>query len=731
MKYLKSGRSRTFLLIALAMFGAVIACNLPSLSGQRAGLSQEEALQLVLEEIVKPDQLGDDPLIVFGWPEELVPGDTLHPYNIYGEDPVPGLVMVEAESWFFWIEDEPLAGFRHLTRYVLVDINSGQLSTSEEGWWPVLNGQGLWTDDEEYQNEENWAWSNVSFKESESSSSNGSSNVLAALHPLGSGLFQADSGKRRALVINTITEEESGEDDGRADVKNMLRFLDTYDFESTYLGPEHDKNPRRIRDPFVKGPDLDHYRVWLRNQAKEMNPGDTLVVYITGHGDGNFVIGENGGILNKFLRDELKEFKKCVDIIVIVSACDSGSFVEPLKDVADLTMTATDASSATYFDMDTLLMVFGGLMAIDLNPFDEGGEYTSSLIEGWEDILEDPAKMEKVNQRVKNEGITFMQALLSESYREGKIYDLGARYFSSPQESFGSPKTDCTDPSGLDVPPTPTFTPTPTPTPLLTHTPTSTPTPTPTPTQKFVSTLDYLGDYLSSMIVEEDVDHHEEHINMADQILLNFTNGSIRIQGPFPWVTVTGEISQEGIFDASGWGTVAGYSNIKVTFQGSISNGHLEGSYTMGANGGLPGGKPIIYGVNGDRLEPTPTPTPDPRIGELQEFFNDYNALFQAADANGLLGLLHPAVLDLYGISACQAYLTTAVKKPIEIEVLQVLSFESWTWEIDGHSILIEDAYSIQVGVSAGGQTIQQSMHLALDENGEITWFTDCGEPLP
>jgi hypothetical protein len=728
-------KRRITFLISMFILGGIIlsiSCNLPSSSKMGGGLSHEDALQLVLDEVVQPDQLGDDPLVVFGWPEALGRGDALHPYNFLGEDPIPGLVTVKSESWFFWIDDEPYARFSHPTRYVLVDIKSGELSISDQEWWPVLNGQGLWTAPGEYQNEEKWAWSNVSFKESESSSKKSSSLMLAALLPPRSEVLQTESGKRRALVINTITEDQVGEDDGVADVKNMLRFLDKYDFESTYLGTEYDKNPRRVGVPFVSGRAPDHWRVWLRNQAKEMNPGDTLVVYITGHGDGNFVVGGDGLIPNSFLRDELKKFKPCVDIIVIISACNSGSFVEPLKDVADLTMTASDATDSTYFDMDFLLVLFGGPGAIDLNPLDEGGEYTSSLIAGWEDILEDPAKMEKVEGRVKSEGITLMQALLTESYSEGKIYNLGARYFSSPQVSYGSPKTkECSlTPPYISEPepsPTPTLTPTPSPTP----TQTSTPTPTPTPTQKFVSTLDYLGDYLVSMGVERDDDHHKEHINMADYLTLTLEEGSIRIKGPFPWVTVSGELSQDGSIDASGKGTVAGYSNIKVTFQGSVSNGHLQGSYTMGVNGGLPGGKPIVYGVSGDRLEPTPTPTPDPRIGELQEFFNDYNARFQVADIDGLLSLLHPAVLDLYGFNACQAYLTTAVEKPIEIEVLQVLAFESWTWEIDGHSTLIDDAYSIQVGVSAGGQTIQQSMHLGQDEDGSITWFTDCGEPLP
>jgi hypothetical protein len=233
------------------------------------------------------------------------------------------------------------------------------------------------------------------------------------------------------------------------------------------------------------------------------------------------------------------------------------------------------------------------------------------------------------------------------------------------------------------------------------------------------------------MAVKKDKGGHKGFIGMPGTITLTLKEGSIQIQGPHPWVSVSGEINEDGIISASGRGTVAGYQNIKVTFLGSAVNGRLEGDYTMGANGGLPGGQAIVYSVSGEKLQPTATPTPDPRLGELQEFFATYNGLFQSADVAGLLALLHPGVLDLYGQSACQDYLSSIIDKPIHVEVLQLQSFEPWTWEIDGRSTDIEDAYSILAGVSAAGQTIQQSMHLGLAGDGSISWFTDCGEPLP
>ena len=77
---------------------------------------------------------------------------------------------------------------------------------------------------------------------------------------------------------------------------------------------------------------------------------------------------------------------------------------------------------------------------------------------------------------------------------------------------------------------------------------------------------------------------------------------SITITGAQAWVAVTGELAADGSFTATGTGTVAGFANIGVSFQGTLTEaGRLAGDYTMGTGGGLPGGQPITYGVEGDR----------------------------------------------------------------------------------------------------------------------------------
>jgi hypothetical protein len=433
------------LLLVIILGGLILSlsCNFPFSSLGDKKLSQEQALQLVLDEVVQPDLLGEDPLVVFAWPEPLVPGDTLHPYAVYGEDPAANLIEVEEESWFFWIEDEPFARFTHPNRYALVEIRSGELSVSNADWWPVLNGQSLWTDDRVYKNEANWVFANISLKKNTGNSREYNSSMLASMPPLQKlGTAASEGGNRLALVINTVSNGEFGEADAAADVKNMLRFLDENNFESTYLGPANDTNPRRSGEPFDSN-SLDPWRVWLQTGAEEMNPRDTLVVYISGHGLENHVVGSGGVIGSEDLGSDLSGFKPCVDIIVIIDSNKSGSFIDELEDVADLNMTATDATRPSYSDIEFAEFLWESPVAVlwfcDPNPLDEGSEYTSSLIAGWEEIKADPAKMEMINQRVQDEDITFMGALLTGSWNEGIKFDPSAqRGESIPQVSYGS-----------------------------------------------------------------------------------------------------------------------------------------------------------------------------------------------------------------------------------------------------------------------------------------------------
>lgn len=222
---------------------------------------------------------------------------------------------------------------------------------------------------------------------------------------------------------------------------------------------------------------------------------------------------------------------------------------------------------------------------------------------------------------------------------------------------------------------------------------------------------------------------HGPNIKMPSELQIGVRHGSLIFEGPAPWVTVSGELNRDGTFSAAGTGTVAGFPNIRVTFNGTISLQHLEGDYTMGADGGLPGGQPIIYRIEGEGAQGDEAVVEE-GLSLAKGFFERFNELQAAGNAEGLYALLHPAVIDLYGEEACMGYLTGIVNPSVVITPVELVDQAAWEWQIDGRTTSIEEAYALQVQVvSDEGEALQQA-HLATRPDGSLGWFTDCGDPL-
>lgn len=114
------------------------------------------------------------------------------------------------------------------------------------------------------------------------------------------------------------------------------------------------------------------------------------------------------------------------------------------------------------------------------------------------------------------------------------------------------------------------------------------------------------GSYQSTSFVKADPGTHAAFTALANALLLVATaNSPLTIAGPAGsnWVTVTGDFdTTTRRFVLTGRGTVAGFANVGVRFEGTISStGALSGDYTMGTGGELPGGQAIVYGVTGQK----------------------------------------------------------------------------------------------------------------------------------
>lgn len=209
--------------------------------------------------------------------------------------------------------------------------------------------------------------------------------------------------------------------------------------------------------------------------------------------------------------------------------------------------------------------------------------------------------------------------------------------------------------------------------------------------------------------------------------------GSITFTGAPPFVNVTGEWNPEdGSFTAEGSGEVAGFSNIACTFEGTLTEAGLNGEYTMGAKGGLPGGNSVTYQVTGTKAEEAEEITGSLAPGVVDAigaFITVFNSAFQDGDSGPLYQLLNPAVIELYGEEACRAYLEGIVEIPTTLEYLDATKVGVWDWERDGIITPVDFAYAVQVNYTSQDQTLQQEIHLTLPGDDSVRWFADCGDP--
>ena len=433
--------------LKIIVYSCMLVMSAACSNGGNKNISFEDASQLVVDEVIQPDMLEND-LIAFAHPESLQPGDVLQPYNFFGENPAPGQTSIDADAWFFWLDDAPGAKFAHENRYVFVDRQTGEVTVLEQEWWPVLNGQGLWLDDMSYYDPDNWIYSTVSLTEDEASASGGSSGLMSQRMP-GTPLLQSSEGSVHALVINASNADERGADAFIDDGRNVIQKFKDAGFETTYMGPPSDPHPDRVSSPFgeTSRQSDQPWRKWLEEHAGTIQPGDTLFVYVTGHGsyaEGSSYIGGKNGIVSdrKPFADVLRKYNPGVDIIVIADSCYSGGYADALEDIADVTLTASNTTWATYGDIDFVLSWVNPLFLTDLNPNDEGSEFTSSLLEGWISLLAEPEEVDRIKREADERGLGFWPFFTAEAYEDGEIYNWPARMnISYPITRFGSEKT--------------------------------------------------------------------------------------------------------------------------------------------------------------------------------------------------------------------------------------------------------------------------------------------------
>ena len=402
---------KSLFVCSIALAGIMTAC---SVAAPSANLNLEQATQLVLDQVIHPNKL-DHIVILFSLEEPLAEGDILEAFRPFESDEDLNRTEIDEETWFFWLEDNPGAHFAHENRFVFVNRANGDIRVVEDNWWPMLDGTGLWVKESDYWNRDNWIYSNIINSDPGAKTNNSPTRYISAqsLFQEGEGYFLSGHGNGSAVVINGWEEGQSGKDNFSINSLGMIGVLGDDDkggLDTDYLGPPIEGGPVPSGES-----NLDDLRAWFKGKAQSMKPGETLFVYVTGHGwmtkGGTGYIGD---ISENTMKGWLEDFDNGVNIIFVGQACHSGSFLDSMSDVADVAVSSSNVGDPSYMDIDPNWHLFGWVY--DPNPDDEGSEFSSGLIEGFVGLFSSPESMEEVETRTENSGESFWVAATGLAY---------------------------------------------------------------------------------------------------------------------------------------------------------------------------------------------------------------------------------------------------------------------------------------------------------------------------
>ncbi len=633
------------------------------------GLTPAEADQIVIDEVVQP-ATEDQRLLLFRHPDLLREGDRVLPGIRFlpdGSVADLGGLTAAAISYFYWIDDAPGARFAHDTRFVLVDAVSGDVTTADEQWWPELNGVDLFTDEDEYRDPANWvhALPDVETLAAELPPVEAVDTAAAGLHASqasGPTIPPAVGDGECLLIINGWLDGEIGRNDFVRDAFDWRVF-------GLRQGYERIETMGEGVNPDVNGVGALIQR--LRLLADDPNCRD-ITIYITTHGGDEWADGSaavyvtlGGTVLTadrlaaEIRRLPTKTFK------VIIDACFSGNFLGALNAVSNVQIVITSSNTReSYFDIDP---------AVDPNPSDAGGEFTSGFLSGLDDLMGSARARAAMRAWAEEFDLPFAVILYYFAYENALLLDaaflsgdtMPVRSFSLlfeneagnfnpipyPDTSPLPPRvgsTDFTDDNVLVLTgeamagamvfingePAPVV--------FLSDTGigvqiaegipdgehvVSVETDEGTATILIVTRMGRVEEvsligpgFTAEMFVvyQEESNPHGCCIDASNHpatIDVDVTGGPaaaaaevavaqdgglvVTFTGANPWVTVSGPLQADGAFSAEGRGFAAGFANILVTFEGTLTPTGVSGTYTIGADGGLPGGRATVFLVEG------------------------------------------------------------------------------------------------------------------------------------
>ncbi|MEE9583558.1 MAG: C13 family peptidase [Dehalococcoidales bacterium] len=383
--------------VGLGLVLILILVLLPGGSSEEP-LTKEQAIAILLDEVIQP-QTVDHYLIAFTLDEPLAQGSEVSPFapSLLPDDvtTLPYLVpeTLASVQWFFWVDDAPFAKFAHSNRFVFIDAASGAVRVQEEAWWPFIDGQEVsrWITADGRREAKNWVFNNIPEAELPSLVAMSLeepnqpwqyvllSSIIRTLPPPPA---QALPNGEAIVPVNGWKPGQS-EFGAEEDMGNMAGFGNGAGI------PKYNPMGETLQD--------------IEDAIQRAVDGgaDDIFFYFTGHGGRtaggeSYLLFKDRRISPLQLADMLKKFPE-VRFKVVIDACYSGGFVQPLADsgMVDIDLASSSAPEFSYGDWDP---------ANDPNKGDKGSEYSSGLWEDLNEIQNSPELQERARQIAQEKG---------------------------------------------------------------------------------------------------------------------------------------------------------------------------------------------------------------------------------------------------------------------------------------------------------------------------------------
>lgn len=391
---------------SLTYLGSVLL--LASIGTESEAYTKAEADSILMYDVIGIGTVSHE-LISFGFDTLFPVGITIFPY---WPEPLPAHVdsgfysdspyVTTQPTWFYWIDDNPYAGFVHETRYVYINDDDGTIDVEPGFWWPVVDSVEYWHDDSEYWDQSFWVWSNVSYIPPPAPL------IFSLEPPLETPFFPAAQQEVCCLVLKG---------DKRSDFangyKDMKAAFDSLGFQTTGLQCDNVSRDSLLKKLEEMCADADCPCIWIS---------------INSHGaidnaDNFYFTWGNTRVTSSSIKSKLDNCGN-KGVCMTVQSCRSGELINDLGKHPRIKLITTATDSVNFALRDYPL-------GWDPNPWDKGSEYTSGFAEDLKILAAVKTSMRVARKVAQDSNTCVCEVLGSEAHNTALGKDAWANHPSN------------------------------------------------------------------------------------------------------------------------------------------------------------------------------------------------------------------------------------------------------------------------------------------------------------